>query len=180
MNDAPLAGKKATLGWPFSFLLNRLLETQPAARERLAVFAGETFAVRNPPFPTLGFTILPGGLLEAGAQTPPSAVITLGHDVEGEHPLALVLQELQGMLDPEEVLSHVVGDIAAHRIASAGRGFFAWQADALRRLGENAADYVVEEKRLLVARQELARFAAEVDRLHEALERLNQRIARLG
>ena len=188
MNDAPLGRKKATLGWPFSFLpfsfvLNRLLAAQPAARERLAAFAGDAFAVRNPPFPTLQFTILPGGSLEAGAYAEPQAVITLrvrGYEVKGEHPLAFALRDLQGELDLEEALSRWVGDIPAHRIAQAGRGFFAWQADAARRLGENFADYVVEEKRLLVAQRELEHFAADVDRLQDALERLNQRIARLG
>jgi ubiquinone biosynthesis accessory factor UbiJ len=74
----------------------------------------------------------------------------------------------------------VVGDIAAHRLAGAGRGFVAWQADAARRLGESVTDYVVEEKRLLVARREMERFAAEVAQLDEALERLERRIARLG
>ena len=185
MNDAPLGGKKATLGWPFSFLLNRLLDGQPAARERLAAFAGETFAVRSPPLPVLGFTILPGGRLEAGAEVEPHVYVNLRRgaiDIEGEHPLATALRELRGDLrwDPEEALSKVVGDIAAHRLAGAGRGFVAWQADAARRLGESVADYVVEEKRLLVARREMERFAAEVTQLDEALERLERRIARLG
>jgi ubiquinone biosynthesis protein UbiJ len=183
LNEAPLGGKKATLGWPFSFLLNRLLDGQPAARERLAAFAGETFAVRNAPFPTLAFTILPGGRVEAGADSEPQVVVTLRPGalaVQGEHPLAPVLRELQHSFDAEEALSQVVGDIAAHRIAEAGRGLLSWQADVVRRLGESAADYLADEKGLLVTRVQMERFAAGVAELQDALERLEPRIARLG
>ena len=68
-SDAP-PGKKATLGWPFSFAFNHLLEAEPLARARLAPFAGETVEVRSPPFPALRFVILPGGRVEAGGADP--------------------------------------------------------------------------------------------------------------
>lgn len=187
MSDAPLGRTKATLGWPFSLVLNRLLDANPEARARLAPFAGETVEVRNPPFPPLVFTILPGGRIEADAVDAPQAVVTLRplartFEVQGEPRLAAELRTLlQGLPgDAEEALSRVVGDIAAHRIARAGRGLLDWQADALRRLGTAAADYAVEEKRVLVARDELERFTQEVASLREALGRLEERVARLG
>ena len=67
---------KATLGWPFSLALNHLLDAEPAARERLAPFAGECVELRAPPLPALTFTILPGGRLEAGGDAP-ALVVTL-------------------------------------------------------------------------------------------------------
>jgi ubiquinone biosynthesis protein UbiJ len=82
--------------------------------------------------------------------------------------------------DAEEDLSRIVGDLAAHRIATAARGFAAWQADAGRRLAESFVDYVTEEKHLLVQRPEHDDFAAEVSALRDSVERLHKRIDRLG
>jgi len=41
---------KATLGWPFCFALNYLLEVEPWARARLAPFVGEIVELRGAPF----------------------------------------------------------------------------------------------------------------------------------
>ena len=82
--------------------------------------------------------------------------------------------------DVEEDLSKVFGDVLAHRMAEAGRAFAAWQADAARRLIESVADYAVDEKRVLVARQEVEGFAEAVARLRDAVERLEKRVQRLA
>jgi ubiquinone biosynthesis accessory factor UbiJ len=193
---------KATLGWPFSLALNRLLEAEPQARERLAAFAGEVVEVRAPPLPALTFTILPGGRVEAGGAGA-ALVVTLkpefvaalakGEDhlmraleVSGDPRLAaeamwLVRHLREALPDiAEEDLSRLVGDVAARRIAQGARDLFAWQGDALRRLAESFADYVTEEKRIVVGRAEHDGFAAGVARLRDALERLEKRIGRLG
>lgn len=198
MNRALDPTSQATFGWPFSLALNHLLDAQPWARERLAPFAGETVELRNPPFPALRFVILPGGKLEAGGQDPalvitfkPDALIALSRgeehfvrslEVAGDPRLASEVMTLARHLrwDAEEDLSRLFGDVVAHRLAQAARGFFAWQADAARRLGASLADYAVEEKRVLVARAELEHFAADVGHLRDALERLEKRVQRLG
>jgi ubiquinone biosynthesis protein UbiJ len=198
LNGAPPRSNKATLGWPFSLALNHLLEAQPWARERLAPFAGETVELRNPPFPSLRFVILPGGRLEAGGADPaltvtlkPDALLGLARgpehflraiDVAGDARLAASVMALARDLrwDAEEDLSKLVGDVAAHRLASALRGFAAWQSDAAHRLAESVADYAVDEKRVLVARPELERFALGVAELRDAVERLEKRLQRLG
>jgi len=89
LTDEAAPGKKATLGWPFSFALNHLLAAEPWARERLAPFAGETIELRGPPFPALRFVILPGGTLEAGGADPaltitltPEALLSLARGPE--------------------------------------------------------------------------------------------------
>jgi ubiquinone biosynthesis protein UbiJ len=185
LNRALTPISQATLGWPFSFALNRLLEAEPWARERLAPYAGETLELRVRPLPALRFVILPGGRLEAGGDSP-AAVVTLAIGapprVEGEGGVAEAVRALATHLrwDPEEELSKAFGDVAAHRLAELGRGFVAWQADAARRVMDALADYAVEEKRALVAGPELARFEAEVACLNEALERLDERVRRLG
>jgi ubiquinone biosynthesis protein UbiJ len=197
---------KATLGWPFSLALNHLLEAEPQARERLAPFAGEVVELRAPPLPALTFTILPGGRVEAGGErggTDGGVAVTLkpeflaalakGEDhlmraveVSGSERLAAevvwLVRHLRGVLPDlaEEDLSRLIGDVAAHRFAQGARGLLAWQADALQRLAESFADYVSEEKSMLVGRDEHDGFAAGVARLRDALERLEKRIGRLG
>src|SRR5258706_15747370 len=67
-----------TLESPFAAALNRLLQSEPWARERLLPFAGETLEMRAPPLPRLRFTIGADGAL--GAALPaaePSLVVTL-------------------------------------------------------------------------------------------------------
>jgi ubiquinone biosynthesis protein UbiJ len=198
LTDEPGPRKKATLGWPFSFALNHLLAAEPWARERLAPFAGETIELRGPPFPALRFVILPGGTLEAGGADPaltitltPEALLSLGRgpehfarslEVTGDPRLAAEVSALARHLrwDVEEDLSRLFGDVAAHRIAGAGRSLARWHVDAARRLVESLADYAVDEKRMLMARREVDQFAGAVARLRDAVERLEKRIERLG
>lgn len=198
MNRALTPESKATLGWPFSFGLNRLLEAQPWARERLAPFAGMTLELRAPPLPVLRFVILPGGRLEAGGEDP-ALVVTLrpqalpalmqseehfmrSVEVTGDTRLASEVLTLMRHLrwDAEEDLSRLVGDAAAHRLMALARSFAAWQADALRRMAETLADYAVEEKRVLVSTRELGEFSEQIIRLRDAVERLEKRVRSLG
>lgn len=198
MNEEPLRTKKATLGWPFSLALNRLLDAEPWARERLAPFAGETVELRSPPLPALRFIILPGGRLEAGGDNPalvitltPEALLNLARgeehfmrsvEVTGDPGLSSAVTALLRHLrwDFEEDLSKLFGDVAAHRLANAARSFAAWHAEAARRLAEALADYAVEEKRVLAGRRDLDSFAAALAELRDALERLEKRVRRLG
>jgi ubiquinone biosynthesis protein UbiJ len=198
LNRALTPNSKATFGWPFSFALNRLLEAEPWARERLAPFAGMSVELRAPPLPSLRFVILPGGKLEAGGEDPaltltvrPEALPALMQSEEhfvrsvavvGDERLAAEVMTLLRHLrwDAEEDLSKLVGDVAAHRLMGLARGFAAWQADAARRLADSLRDYAVEEKRVLVATAEFSRFSAEVARLRDAVDRLEKRVRRLG
>ena len=82
--------------------------------------------------------------------------------------------------DYEEDLSRLFGDVAAHRMGEMARGFAAWQADAGRRLGEALADYATEEKKLVLRRDELDAMAQALARLRDGIERLEQRVKRLG
>jgi len=198
LNGEPPRAKKATLGWPFSLALNHLLASEPWARERLAPFAGQTVELRSPPFPSLRFVILSGGTVEAGGGEPaltvtlkPDALFNLARgpehflrslEVAGDPKLASEAMALARHLrwDAEEDLSKLLGDVAAHRLAEAVRAFAAWQADAIRRVAGSVADYAVEEKRVLMARPDMDRFADAVARLRDAVERLAKRVERLG
>jgi ubiquinone biosynthesis protein UbiJ len=181
---------------PFVLALNRLLEAEPWARERLAPFAGETVELRAPPLPALRFAIEESGRLAPGTQ--PNLTITLRADslpallrgeehfmrtvqIEGNARFAQEVLHLVRHLrwDFEEDLSKVFGDATAHAMAGAVRSFAAWHVDAARRLGEGLMEYAVEESRLLAPRAQFAAFGGEVARLRDALERLEKRIERL-
>ncbi len=99
----------------------------------------------------------------------------------GDAELAAALQYLGKHLrwEFEEDLSRVVGDVAAHRIASTARDFVAWQKEAGLRLGQNVAEYLTEEAALVAPPAALAQFGREVADLVDALERLEKRLDRL-
>ena len=103
-------------------------------------------------------------------------------DVQGDAKLAAEILVLARHLrwDAEEDLSRLVGDVAAHRLAEAGRAFAAWHLDAAQRLAAALADYVTEEKQLLARRADLADLGDSVARLRDAVARLDKRVERLG
>jgi ubiquinone biosynthesis protein UbiJ len=192
-----LPPEKATPAVAFCFLLNHLLAAEPWARERLAPFAGETLELRAPPLPALRFSILPGGTLQAGGTTP-GLVMTLKPELLGalgrgeEHALRAVAVDGNAKLaaevlvlarqlrwDVEEDLSRLFGDIAAHRLAEAGRSFVAWHLDAAQRLAAAVTDYATDEKQFLARRAELDTLAESVARLRDAIARLDKRLERL-
>jgi ubiquinone biosynthesis protein UbiJ len=192
-----LPPQKATPAVAFCFVLNHLLGAEPWARERLAAFAGETLELRAPPLPALRLSILPGGTVEA-ASAMPGRLMTLKREflvglargeehalrsvaVEGNAELAAEVLVLVRQLrwEMEEDLSRLFGDIAAHRIAEAGRAFVAWHLDAAQRLAGAAADYVTDEKPFLTRRAELDTLAESVAQLRDAIARLDKRLERL-
>ena len=182
---------------PFAFALNRLLDSEPWARERLAPFAGESVELRAPWLPAVRFAIVEGGRVAPGGE--PSLRISLragalgalgrgeDHfmrevDIEGNARLAQEVLHLARHLrwDFEEDLSTIVGDAPAHALAQGLRGFVSWHAQAAQRLAEAVMEYALEEGRLLAPRAQFTAFAGEVARLRDAIERLEKRLERLA
>ena len=185
---------------PLATALNRLLQREPWARERLLPFATETVEFRAPPLPTLRFTIAADGRL--GTALPaaePSLVVTIrpealaaavkgedhllrSIDVAGNAKLASEVMFLVRHLrwDFEEDLAKFVGDAAAHRLAGLARNAAAWHADAAQRIAGSFMEYAVEEMKMLVRRPALEDFSAALARLRDAVERLEKRVERLA
>ena len=156
--------------------------------------------MRNPPFPPLRWTIEADGLVRSAAPAADAALVVAlkpgataalargeehflrAVDVTGNARLADQVMLLARHLrwDFEEDLSRLMGDVLASRVADALRGFAAWQADAARRLAEAGAAYVGEEARMVVRRAELEALARDTAGLRDAIERLEQRMRRLG
>ena len=196
MSEAPLF-EKATPAVAFCFLANRLLAAEPWARLRLAPFAGETVELRAPPLPALRLQILQGGAVEPGSAEPSLTMtfkaellpalargeehVMRAVEVRGHDKLAAEVLVLARHLrwDAEEALSRVIGDVAAHRLAGAGRAFAAWQLDAAQRLVAALGDYLTDEKQVLARRAELDALGESVARLRDGIARLEKRTERL-
>ena len=196
MKDS-LPGEKATPAVAFCFFVNRLLDAESWARERLAVFAGQTIELAPLPLPPVRVTILEDGRIKPGSEAPdltlqvgPGALLALARgegeflravEISGNARLAQEVASLARHLrwDVEEALSRVVGDVAAHRIAGAARELAAWHVDAAKRVTAAAADFLTDETAVLVRREEQAGHARAVADLRDALARLEKRIERL-
>lgn len=178
--------------------LNRLLERESWARDKLAPFAGEVVELRFAPMPSLRMKILEGGTTAPAAKEA-EATLTIAAkpgllaalpkgeehllravDIAGNARLASEILSLLRYLrwDVEEDLSRVVGDVLAHRIVGTARQFATWQVEVGKRLTENVMEYAIEERRLVIGRGEFEEFAAAVSRLRDDLARLEQRLAR--
>ncbi len=184
---------------PAVHALNHLLQGEGWARDRLKPFAGKVVLFRAPPLPEMRLKVASDGLVApAGTDDPTELTLTikpgalphllsgsnalLQHvDVSGNADLASTVQFLFRNLkwDVEDDLSRVFGNIAAHRIANAGRDFLAWQKDALLRTGENLAEYWTEEQPLVARAEEVEEFSRAVDTLRDDVARLEARLARL-
>jgi ubiquinone biosynthesis accessory factor UbiJ len=180
--------------------INHLLHGANWARERLTPFSGASVRFLLSPFSVNFFITEDGTLHPASAQAAPAATIKLTPplalrlmvlkdesaraeiEVEGDAALAGALTRVLATLrwDIEEDLSHVVGDIAAHRIAGVARSAADWQRATGNNLARAVGEYVTEERPLIAGREALRMFAQAVDELRDDTERLEKRIERLA
>lgn len=102
--------------------------------------------------------------------------------ITGEVALGQALRDLLLAVDIdwEEELSRVTGDVVAHQVGNVVRGGQRWSRDARHTLEQDAAEYLQEESRLLVTREESGEFLDAVDSLREDVDRLAARVQRLA
>lgn len=102
--------------------------------------------------------------------------------IEGDADLARRLQRLAERFDPDwqQPFASVFGDVVGVQIANALRAGLRHARDAGGTFASNAVEYVTEESRDVVGRDELNAFHDDVDRVRDDVERLAVRIARLG
>ncbi len=123
----------------------------------------------------------PLGLLSAARPGTADRVRSTGIRISGD---AEVAQRFQGLLQQakpefEEELARLIGDVAAHQVANAARGFLDWGRKAADAFSMNVAEYLQEEGRDVPTRVELDEYLEAVDQLREATDRLEARLARL-
>ena len=109
------------------------------------------------------------GFRESGAE--------LSGDVATAEAFAELLRHARP--DPEEELSRLIGDIAAHEVAGAARRTDDWAREAGSALTLNTSEFLQEEARQLPPRVEVNAFGRDVECLRDDVERAAQRLARL-
>jgi len=142
--------------------------------ERLIVRAGD-----DAPAPDATLAGPLPAFLRALASDP--TVLPPGLTVSGD---ALLVRDLRTLLaglefDWEERASRVVGDAAAHQLGRMARAFGGWSRHAGDRLSRDLAEYLREETRDLVAKDEVAAFNDGVDAVRSDVERTAARLALL-
>ena len=103
-------------------------------------------------------------------------------EISGDVELGQQFREiLDGLdIDWEEHLSHVTGDIVAHKMGNLVRGIFSWSKNTTEILGQDAAEYLQEESRELPNRREVDGFLKNIDTLRSDVDRMDMRVSRLG
>jgi len=121
-------------------------------------------------------------MLSMGAAAKPGDSLFKGAvRIEGDVELGQQFQDTLRNLDIdwEEHLSHVVGDVAAHKLGNVARRLFDWGRHTVSSLQDNMGEYLKYESNNVPARFETDQFQHEVDTLRDDVERLQARIQRL-
>jgi len=150
------------------------------AGERLEVGPVEDDASADPPDLSVRATL--GGLLSQlpflkRDDAPPVGKLR----IEGDADLARRLQKLATRFDPDwqQPFASVFGDVIGVQIANAMAGGLRHARDAVGALAGYAAEFITEESRDVVPRDELNAFHDDVDTLRDDVERMAARVARL-
>ena len=178
--------------------LNHVLAQNAWARAKLQPHAGRIAALSAPPLALRLVVAADGQVAEAAADSPADSEILLPSSAFGQvflgfealsrqisvsgnaefaETLGFVLRNLRW--DAEEDLSRVFGDVVARRMATGVAQFAQWQKDAARNLAETTADFLTEERPVLLRPDAVAAFADEVDSLRDDLARLEKRVEKL-
>ena len=102
--------------------------------------------------------------------------------IAGDAELARRVERLATRFSPDldEAFARVFGDVVGFQLARALRRGFAFAGDGAKGFARDTADWLVEERRDLVARAELDGFLDAVDGVREHADRLEARVRRLA
>jgi ubiquinone biosynthesis protein UbiJ len=185
--------------------INAVLALDPEGAARLARVQGQVLLVELDGFGTRVF-VVPGEsrLLLAGAyeaepdcslRGSPAALLRMAlaeHredsvfegtvEIDGDNRVAQTLGEVFQELDIdwEELLSKLVGDTLAHRIARQARAGGRWASQSGDTLSSDLREWLQEEGRVLPADDEMQAFLNGVDGVRDDVERLAARVERLA
>ena len=188
---------------PLAAALNRGIRESASARALCQELEGRSLAIRlDPPGIRLRLAIHDGTLV-AGPDSGEPADASLAGSVLGFHRLVFgdaadairrgdvqlggdtdIAERFQALLnyarpDPEEELSRLVGDVAAHQLGEAARSLAGWARDVADSFSRSLAEYLQEERRDLPTRFEMDEFLDDVDRLANDVDRAAARLKRL-
>jgi ubiquinone biosynthesis protein UbiJ len=193
-----LLSPQGGLSAPAVATINHLLAQEAWARDTLMRHAGKTACIDTGHL-RLCMRVARDGMLEtARADDTPSVTIHVKLSdlplilqnrerafsyvrIDGDAEFANTISQLsQGLRwDAEHDLARLIGPIGAVRLVGGARGAVGSATSAGRRLAENVAEFLLEEKRVLMRPNHVDGFADEVSRLRDDVERSAKRIAKL-
>lgn len=186
------------LATPAVATINHLLAQEAWARETLVRHAGKEACIDTGHL-ALRLRVARDGMLEPGTAEGPANVtirvklsdlplIAQNRDrafsyvkIEGDAEFANTISTLSRDLrwDAEYDLERIVGPLGARGLVQGARGAASGALGAGRRLAENVAEFLLEERPVLVRPTAVNEFAADVVRLRDDVERTAKRIAKL-
>lgn len=196
--NLPTLSPPRALALPAVAAINHLLAHEAWARALLARHAGKQACI-DAGVAELRVLVGRDGLFEASRDSGPANVTIrikpadlplIAQDrtralsyvkIEGDAEFANVISQLANGLrwDAEYDLERVVGPIGAYRLHQGARGAVSGLGEAGRRLADNVAEFLADERAVLVRPVQRDAFAADVVRLRDDVERSAKRIARL-
>ena len=184
-------------------LLNQHIQKSSTAQDRLFALAGRSLAINIRNFDIklqldaeqtrLEVSMISDDSIVATTATISGTPLTLlsllnvstladfraaGVEFSGDIQTAEAFAELLRLARPdlEEELSHLVGDIVAHKMARSVRRVKGWGTRAIDALTMDTSEFLQEEIRQLPPRVEVESFSREVERLREDTDRTVQRV----
>ncbi len=177
--------------------INHLLRRESWARERLLPFAGRIARLEVPPTgvtlavtsagevaaadnvePDVTLTVAAASVLDV-LRDPQAAATSTQVTGDGEFAEAISYLFTHLRWDVEEDLSKVVGDLAAHRIASFGRDMAQMPGRVVDSVARSVSAYLREERGTVPSRSEVESFNQAVNTLRDDTARLEKRLERL-
>lgn len=185
------------LSLPFAMTLNHLLAQEPWARQALAVHAGKLACI-DAGIVVLRLRVLGDGMVESVTGGAADMTIRInGADlgpllqnrerafsyvkIEGDAEFANTISQLSKSLrwDAAHDLEKVLGPIAARRAAGGAAALFAAAKNGQRKLAENVAEFLLDERPVLVRPAMVEELGAGVARLRDDVERAGKRLEKL-
>ena len=194
----------ARLGRLLEAALNRALALDEPTRERLVALEGRRIGIElrganlalallvregrlrvGPHWDApadLNMRASPGSLLAFALRRSDSTVPPGKVDISGDAELARSVEKLLRDFQPdvEEAFAQTFGDVLGVPIARGLRQAFNFARESTLALTQNAAEFLREESRDLIAAAEMEQFLDDVDGLRERADRLDARVQRLA
>ena len=183
---------------PASAAINHLLAQEPWAREQLRRHAGKVACIDTGAV-ALRLRVTADGMLEAAPADEPARVTIrvkltdlplIAQNrarafsyvrIEGDADFANAISNLSTSLrwEAEADLEKVVGRVAAVRMVSGAKAAFDAVKVGHQKLAENVAEFLLDEKQVLIRPHVVEEFSADVVRLRDDVERAAKRLAKL-